>query len=153
MRKPLFFLGALWLILAATIVVTQLLNPAPITVAWQTETEVNTAGFNVYRARSADGPFTQLNERLIPTKGSATTGAAYEYIDDTVEPGQRYYYRLEDVEIDNSSAQHALVDETAAPLLPWWSLIISAAAALIGLFLLARTRRPLNGDEVNARQS
>ncbi len=32
---------------------------APVRVTWKTETEMNTAGFNLYRGTSPDGPFEQ----------------------------------------------------------------------------------------------
>ena len=38
----------------------------PIVVRWSTESEVNTAGFNVYRSDSEDGPWTKINSQLIP---------------------------------------------------------------------------------------
>ena len=38
----------------------------PIIVRWSTESEVNTAGFNVYRSGSEDGPWAKLNSKLIP---------------------------------------------------------------------------------------
>ena len=40
---------------------------APVRVEWITETEMNTAGFNLYRGESADGPFdVKVNAQLIP---------------------------------------------------------------------------------------
>lgn len=150
MRLQLLGLGALWLALAALIIVTQVLPPASITVQWRTETEVNSAGFNIYRAPSPNGPYTRLNERLIPSRGSAAAGATYEYLDDMVTPGAVYYYRLEDVELDNSSAQHEPVEERA-PLPPWWAPIIAALSAGAGLFLWWRAFRQRH--VANARAS
>ena len=43
---------------------------APVRVEWSTETEMNTAGFNLYRGESADGPFdVKVNDQLIPSGG------------------------------------------------------------------------------------
>ena len=40
---------------------------APVRVTWKTETEMNTAGFNLYRGTSPDGPFdTKVNRRVDP---------------------------------------------------------------------------------------
>ena len=137
MRRPLTALGALWLTLAAAITIAQLLQPMPITVEWRTETEVNAAGYNIYRSPSPDGPYIQINEQLIASKGSSSAGASYVFVDDSIRPGQTYYYRLEDVELDSSTMQHAPI-EYAAPRFPWWMSLIVAVSVVIGLFLIVR---------------
>lgn len=133
--RPMMVLGLLWLLLAALVVITQLLQPAPITVEWQTETEVNSAGFNIYRAMGEDGPYTKINEQLIAGQGGPSAGAAYTFVDETVRPGETYYYRLEDVELDNSTVQHPPITY-AAPTMSWWAPIVSIVCALVGLLLL-----------------
>ena len=43
---------------------------APVRVEWSTETEMNTAGFNLYRGESADGPFgVKVNDAAHPAGG------------------------------------------------------------------------------------
>lgn len=135
LRRPLVVLGALWLLLAAVITITHIIEPSPITIEWRTETEVNAAGFNVYRASSVNGPFTKVNEELIPSEGDPMSGASYTFVDDTVQPGVTYYYRLEDVELDNSAVQHEPIDYTA-PRFPWWLPLIVAVSVITGLILL-----------------
>lgn len=135
LHRPLVVLGALWLLLATVVTITHLIEPPPITVEWRTETEVNAAGFNVYRALSVDGPYSKVNDDLIPGEGSATSGASYTFVDDTVQPGVTYYYRLEDVELDNSAMQHAPIEYTA-PRFPWWLPPIVAISVITGLVLL-----------------
>ena len=72
---------------------------APVRVEWSTETEMNTAGFNLRRGESADGPFdVKVNDQLIPPAADPLTGGKYEYVDKTARPGVTYYYRLEEVE-------------------------------------------------------
>jgi hypothetical protein len=133
-------LGLLWLLLALIAGISLILQPTTITIEWSTETEVDAAGFNVYRATSADGPYTKINEQLIPGKGSATAGATYTFVDGSVEPGTTYYYRLEDVEFDNTSLQHEPIPYEA-PLIPWWMPIVVTLSLLIGLFLVIRGLR------------
>lgn len=135
LHRPLVVLGALWLLLAAVVTITHLLEPPPITVEWRTETEVNAAGFNVYRSLSIDGPYEKVNDGLIPGEGSATSGASYTFVDDSVQPGVTYYYRLEDVELDNSAMQHAPIEYTA-PRFPWWLPLIVVVSVFTGLALL-----------------
>lgn len=140
MRRPLIVLGGLWLSLALFIAASQLLYPPPIEVEWRTETEVNAAGFNIYRANDIEGPYLRLNDELIPAEGSATSGDSYVFSDENIRPGATYYYRLEDVELDNTTAQHAPIEYTAS-LFQWWLPLVIAGCVLIGLYLLARGLR------------
>ena len=84
-------------------------NPPVVTLQWATGSEINTAGFNVYRSEQATGPFKRINATLIPASGSALTGARYAYQDATAERGRTYYYQLEDVELNGASVRHASV--------------------------------------------
>ncbi len=84
-------------------------NPPLVTLQWATGSEVNTAGFNVYRSEQAAGPFKRINAALIPASGSALTGARYAYQDAAAARGRTYFYQLEDVELDGASVRHAPV--------------------------------------------
>ena len=137
---PLVVLGLLWLLLAIVITITQFAQPTPITIEWRTETEVNTAGFNIYRSSSANGDYTRINEQIIPGEGGPTSGASYDYVDRDARPGRTYFYRLEDVERDNTTSQHPPL-EYSAPLIPWWVPIFVAVSVLTGLYLLVRGLR------------
>src|SRR5687768_18527287 len=97
-RRPeriYLLLSLLWLGLAVAIVITQLVTPPKIEIRWVTETEFETAGFNIYRSESAEGEFVQINERLIASAADPAAGASYSFTDETVEAGKTYYYRLE----------------------------------------------------------
>lgn len=91
---------------------------AGVRVMWETASELNNVGFNLYRATSVDGPWTQLNATLIPAQmpGSAM-GATYTWLDEAVEPGQAYFYRLEDIDTKGVSTFHGPVSTggTASP--------------------------------------
>jgi hypothetical protein len=72
---------------------------APVSVQWQTETEMETAGFNLFRGTSPDGPFdVKINESLIPPADDPLTGKDYTYVDRSTQPGVTYYYQLQEVE-------------------------------------------------------
>ncbi len=88
--------------------------PAHVTLNWTTASEINTAGFNVYRAESPTGPFTRVNPQLIPTSADSIVGGKYQYQDSSVSPGKTYYYQLEDVEYNGTSARHPVVSVTVA---------------------------------------
>ncbi len=83
-----------------------------VTLAWETVSETDNAGFNVYRADSDAGPWTQLNAALIPaaTPGSAQ-GNAYTWTDGTPAAGTTWYL-LEDVSLDGIATQHEPVSVT-----------------------------------------
>lgn len=139
-ERLLIALGVMWLLLGAAIVATQLSQPAPIRIEWETETEVDTAGFNIYRSTAENGDFAKLNETLIASRGSPVSGASYEYVDDNVDAGQTYFYLLEDVELDNSAQRHPVI-EYSAPLVEWWVPVTAAFSVLCGLLLLVRGLR------------
>lgn len=72
---------------------------APVRVTWKTESEMNTAGFNLYRGTSPSGPFdTRVNPELIPPSADPLTGKEYAYVDQTAQGGVTYYYELQEVE-------------------------------------------------------
>jgi hypothetical protein len=87
-----------------------------VTLAWETGTEVDNAGFNLWRSEAADGPYTRLNETLIPAEGDAVSGASYTFTDADVVKGVTYYYKLEDVDIHGVSTFHGLVSATPATI-------------------------------------
>ncbi len=78
-----------------------------VQLTWETVTEVENAGFNIYRRLPAEGPWIRINATLIPARTpGATTGARYAWTDAAVEPGMTYWYSLEDVAFDGTSTRH-----------------------------------------------
>jgi len=69
-----------------------------VVVDWETASELNTVGFNLYRSQSSDGEYDQINESLIPASPDPLTGGEYSYLDEGVEAGLTYYYKLEEVD-------------------------------------------------------
>ncbi len=82
-----------------------------VTVTWQTGTEIDNAGFNLYRAASPAGSYTKINPAVIPAKGEAVSGASYSYFDAAAtEANTVYYYKLEDIDTNGISTFHGPVD-------------------------------------------
>jgi hypothetical protein len=81
-----------------------------ILVEWETAIEIDNVGFNLYRSLSPGGPYVKLNGALIPSQapGSAV-GAVYTWLDDDVESGITYYYKLEDVDVSGARTFHGPV--------------------------------------------
>ncbi|OQZ02320.1 MAG: hypothetical protein B6D34_11335 [Candidatus Brocadia sp. UTAMX1] len=75
-----------------------------VSLHWETATEVDNAGFNIYRSKFPDGTYKKINNGLIPAPGNATTGATYSFED---TPGRgTFYYKLEDVDFYGESTMH-----------------------------------------------
>jgi hypothetical protein len=82
-----------------------------VAVAWETASESNTVGFNLYRAEgTADGAQVKLNGAIIPAQamGSAM-GATYAFSDSAVAQGVTYFYWLEDVDTAGAATLHGPV--------------------------------------------
>lgn len=88
-------------------------NPSRVVVEWTTATEMNTAGFNLYRSENAEGPYVQINPHIIPASTDPLVGGKYKFEDSTVTPGKTYYYQLEDVEFSGTSTKHPSIAVTA----------------------------------------
>lgn len=120
------------------LLVYQLATPPKVKISWETATELQTAGFNLYRSTSPTGEFELVNrDQLIPSRGTTTSGASYTYLDNNVEAGKTYYYLLEEIELDASSNRYEEDMFTyAVPRVSWWAVILTAVSLLIGLALL-----------------
>lgn len=119
----------------------------PIIIRWSTESEVDTAGYNIYRALDEAGPWQQINPRLIPGSSDPLRGGSYVFTDTQVLAGQTYWYELEEVELGGRQARLERIEATAEaqranPLagLPCGSIFL----ALAGLGMVTvRTGRQL----------
>ncbi len=84
-----------------------------VALAWETGTELDNAGFNLYRA-TAGGPYSKINEALIAAEGDPVSGAGYSFVD---TPGAGvFYYKLEDIDLHGLSTTHGPVEVTVEPV-------------------------------------
>jgi hypothetical protein len=88
-----------------------------IVLKWETASEIDNLGFNVYRAEAAEGTYTKLNKSLIPSQvpPGSPVGATYTFRDRTAQSGVKYFYKLESVDIYGNSAFHGPVDALMRP--------------------------------------
>lgn len=86
-----------------------------VAITWGTATELNNAGFNIYRSTTQNGTYNKINTSgLIPSLCIGCVGGIdYSYNDTTVSAGVAYYYKLE--AIDNSGSKQSFGPVTAAP--------------------------------------
>jgi hypothetical protein len=80
-----------------------------VDLSWQTGSELENLGFNLYRGLSDAGPWTRITSSLIPGLGSSPLGATYTWRDTGLVNGQRFFYRLEDVDTHSVSTFHGPV--------------------------------------------
>ena len=97
-----------------------------ITITWITLSEIDNAGFNLWRSETKDGKYIKVNPGIIEAAGGATLSAEYSYTDtapdtataihtatDTAaKPGITYYYKLEDIDTKGVSTFHGLTSAT-----------------------------------------
>lgn len=128
-----------------------------VLVSWETASELNNRGFNLYRGVSPDGWDRQLNALLIPSQAPGSpSGSAYTWEDQAdLVPGTTYYYWLQDLDVYGATTLHGpvsvdFVTPTAVRLarvsatpavagsaaLPWLLAVAGAGA------VLALRRRP-----------
>ena len=82
---------------------------AGVKLKWITESEMDNAGFYIYRSTSKDDQFKVVNPKII--QGAGTTGERNEYTwtDTSAKPNTVYYYRIEDVSQAGVREQLAIV--------------------------------------------
>lgn len=83
-----------------------------IKIAWSTESEMDNAGFNLYRSESENGEYIKINDALIPAEGSPTQGASYTFTDDGLQNRKSYWYKLEDIDLNGKATMHGPVNAT-----------------------------------------
>ncbi len=86
-----------------------------VAIRWQTASEVDTIGFNLWRAEGTDrDQFLRVNAELIPSEGSPVNLASYELVD--TDCTQDCFYRLEEVVSNGQSIWTELGQIGTSPL-------------------------------------
>jgi hypothetical protein len=126
-----------------------------VLVAWETLSEIDTLGFNLWRGLAADGSDRELLTFVPAQAPGSTQGAVYQVQDAVVQFGATYWYWLEDIDLGGRTTLHGPVSATmpaptAVTLAELASMpasgtatpVAAAAAALLaGLTLWASQRR------------
>jgi len=82
---------------------------------WVTQSESENLGYHVYRATSPDGNYTRINSAMITGAGTSPQVHYYFYVDQTIQPGVAYYYKLADVNYNGVMTMHGPLTVQTAP--------------------------------------
>ncbi len=107
-----------------------------VQVTWETASELDNRGFNLYRGTSPDEPDRQLNTTLIPSQSQGSTGGFTYTWDDHADlvPGTTYYYWLDDVDISGVVTRHGPVSmDFIVPTAVTLGGVSATPAAAVGL--------------------
>lgn len=66
-------------------------------ITWTTESEIENAGFYIYRSETRNGTFKRINHRMIQGSGTTSKRTEYTWTDTTIKQDTHYYYLIEDV--------------------------------------------------------
>ncbi len=87
-----------------------------ILIQWQTASEINNVGFELWRRTDWDSTFHKIasyeTHPALVGQGDSNIGAQYEYMDTDVTPGETYWYKLVDVDYNGQRTEHAPVMAT-----------------------------------------
>ncbi len=81
-----------------------------IRLEWETASEIDNLGFHLHRSDAPQGDYLRLNEVLIPSQAPGSPlGATYAWLDQDVQPGVVYFYKLEAVDLYGQSTEYGPV--------------------------------------------
>jgi hypothetical protein len=138
---------------AAGVLAVRIGSPARVVITWETVSEVETAAFHIYRSESPEGDYSPVTETPVPAQGDPLVGASYRYEDESVIWGQRYFYQLEEVELDGARTRYPEVVAGRAGLGWGWALASGSSLAALGAVaagVFIRVRRSTSEPAENA---
>jgi hypothetical protein len=97
----------IWIALLLLVSLTgcDLLGTTELTITWTTESELDIIGFNLLRSELEDGPYTRINDELIPPAMDPNVGGEHSFVDQEVVNGVTYYYKLESIDRQGNSTE------------------------------------------------
>jgi len=121
-------------------------SDSEVMIQWDTASEVDTAGFNLYRSEVEEGPFEKINNELVPASSDPYAGSNYSYRDKDVEAGINYFYQLEDVDKKGNITTHGPI-EVMAERGNVLILVFAGLLVMIGVMgFIASLRKPTRGE-------
>lgn len=93
-----------------------------VILKWNTATETENMGFQIYRSQIKDGEFEKITEKIIPGAGTSGEAHTYSYTDQDVQSGKTYYYKLADVDFAGNMKFHGPISVTMEAIPTSYSL-------------------------------
>jgi hypothetical protein len=127
-----------------------------VLLTWETNSELENRGFNLYRGTDPSAPDRQLNDALIPSQSQGNPGGFIYTWEDRADlvPGTTYFYWVEDVDIYGVATRHGpvsvdygaptavrLLDAGAATALPLALPALGAGVLALAAAVAWRRRR------------
>jgi hypothetical protein len=85
-----------------------------IRIEWITQSESENLGFHVLRSEVKDSGYKQITSQLIKGAGNTAKENRYSFIDQNIEAGNTYYYKLADVDFNGTVTLHGPINVVAA---------------------------------------
>lgn len=79
-----------------------------MTLRWRIETELDNAGFAIYRSTDRDGNYTKLG--FVPGAEDTETSNDYQFTDKEVKAGKHYFYYLEDIDLSGKKSKSEIIE-------------------------------------------
>ena len=70
---------------------------AGVVLKWTTESELDNAGFYIYRSETKEDEFKVVNLTMVQGAGTTSERNEYTWTDTTAKPNTVYYYQIEDI--------------------------------------------------------
>lgn len=80
---------------------------------WSTQASTENLGFDILRSSSEMGEYALLNENVIPVSTNSNEIHNYSFVDQDVEPGETYYYKIADVSLSGETTMYGPISATA----------------------------------------
>jgi uncharacterized repeat protein (TIGR01451 family) len=96
-------------------------DPA-VTVDWTIGADISARGYTVWRGPGANGPWLRVSGFISPSAVIAGS-ASYQWLDHTTAPGTLYYYRIEELQADQTSIFYGPVSVVSG--VPQYALTVS----------------------------
>jgi hypothetical protein len=89
-----------------------------IVLAWTTESEVNSAGFFVWRSDAEKGGYQKISAAFISGQGNSSSKTDYRFSDPNAKAGKTYWYKIEAVSTDGKSEFHGPISVFIREVMP-----------------------------------
>lgn len=91
-----------------------------VVLVWQTASETNNKGFSIERALDASDDFERIE--WVDGKGNSNILHEYNFNDEIIEMGERYYYRLRQIDLDGRSEYSKIITLQTGQSDKYWTI-------------------------------